>query len=255
MPLERIARWYRAGCPTFATRLIVAKVGRSATASNVHPYTFSESAPAMPRPILRTPERHTTTRARSSLTFVYALLCLLFLSASSLAQGRGGGGPGGGGPGGGRPGGGGPGGMGGGMHEPGGFERPSMSPPPGSNGPTESTMRGGLQLGPPGRWWDDNHFARSIGLEAGQQQRMDAVFSANKGTLVTLYKNLQHEESQLEKTVRAKELNEAEIFQQIDRVTQARGELEKANAHMLLQLRKEMTPEQAARLEEHRGAQ
>ena len=140
----------------------------------------------------------------------------------------------------------------------GGFDRPSISAPPpapSGNRSAESTMRGGLQLGPPGRWWDDNRFAKSIGLESQQQQRMDAVFSANKGTLITLYKNLQHEESQLEKTVHAKELNEAEIFQQIDRVTQARGELEKANAHMLLQLRKEMTAEQASRLEDHRGTQ
>jgi Spy/CpxP family protein refolding chaperone len=163
---------------------------------------------------------------------------LVVFSASLLAQGHGGGGMRGGGG--------------------GGFDRPSISAPPpapSGNRSAESTMRGGLQLGPPGRWWDDNRFAKSIGLESQQQQRMDAVFSANKGTLITLYKNLQHEESQLEKTVHAKELNEAEIFQQIDRVTQARGELEKANAHMLLQLRKEMTAEQASRLEDHRGAQ
>ena len=113
-------------------------------------------------------------------------------------------------------------------------------------------MHGGLQLGPPGRWWDDRQFAKSIGIDSTQQQRMDDVFGANKGTLVKLFKNLQHEESQLEKVTRVRELNEAQIFDQIDRVVQARGELEKANAHYLLQLRKEMTPEQAARLDDYR---
>ncbi|RXH55906.1 hypothetical protein GRAN_2763 [Granulicella sibirica] len=132
------------------------------------------------------------------------------------------------------------------------------SPPPGGQpggGPTSSTMRGGLQLGPPGRWWDDPQFAHSLGIDSNQQHRMDDVFGANKGTLVKLYKNLQHEESKLEKSTRGKNLDENEIFQQIDRVTQARGELEKANAHMLLQIRKEMTPQQAALLDEHRNAQ
>jgi Spy/CpxP family protein refolding chaperone len=116
-------------------------------------------------------------------------------------------------------------------------------------------MRGGLQLGPPGRWWDDKEFARTIGLDSAQQSRMDEVFSANKGNLVKLYKNLQHEESQLGKIVRGKELVESQIFDQIDRVVQARGELEKASAHYLLQIRKEMTPEQAAKLDDHRPSQ
>ena len=190
-----------------------------------------------------------------TIALVVVLSCA---GASALAQGHGGGPPGGGG-----------GGMGGGMGgpPPGGAGRDgpfgSMSspdnrnsPPPGQpngGGPTGSTMRGGLQLGPPGRWWDDPQFARSIGLDSKQQHRMDDVFGANKGNLVKLYKNLQHEESQLEKTTRGKELDENTIFQQIDRVTQARGELEKANAHMLLQIRKEMTPQQAALLDEHRG--
>ena len=40
-------------------------------------------------------------------------------------------------------------------------------------------------------------------------------------------------------------------FAQIDRVTQARGEVEKASAHMLLSIRKEMTDEQVARLDDH----
>jgi Spy/CpxP family protein refolding chaperone len=113
-------------------------------------------------------------------------------------------------------------------------------------------MRGGLQLGPPGRWWDDKEFAKSVGLDSGQQHRMDEVFSANKASLMSSYKNLQHEESQLGKLVRGKELVESQIFDQIDRVVQARGELEKASAHYLLQIRKEMTPEQAARLDDHR---
>jgi len=113
---------------------------------------------------------------------------------------------------------------------------------------------GGLQLGPPGRWWDNKDFARNVGLNSLQQRRMDDVFSANRDNLMKLYKSLQHEESQLKKMTRsAQTLDENQIFQQIDRVTLARGELSKAYAHMELQIRKEMTAEQTAKLDEMNG--
>jgi len=108
-------------------------------------------------------------------------------------------------------------------------------------------------LGPPARWWDNKDYARSIGINTLQQRRMDDVFTANRDNLMKLSKSLQHEESQLHKLTRNGALDENQIFQQIDRVTMARGDLEKAYAHMLLQIRKEMTPEQAARLDDMNG--
>lgn len=133
----------------------------------------------------------------------------------------------------------------------GGFGRNLMNnttrpaPPPVSN---ENT--GGLQLGPPGRWWDNKDFARTIGLNSLQQKHMDDVFGASRDTLVKLNKNLLHEEAQLEKITRSHELDENQIFQQIDRVTAARGDLEKAYAHMQLQIRKEMTAQQVGKMDE-----
>src|SRR6516225_795456 len=91
-----------------------------------------------------------------------ALLALFLGGSAALAQGPGGPG-GGGGMGGSRP----PMGNGGGFGgNGGGFpDRRNSSPPPfGGNSPgTMSTMHGGLQVGPPGRWWDDKKFAESIG--------------------------------------------------------------------------------------------
>ena len=189
-------------------------------------------------------------RAPSTRLGLVLLASFLAFAVSAHAQGHGGGGPGGGGGGGGMHG---PGGMGGGLNG-GNFDHSPLS---GNNrtypnSPTYSTMSGGLQLGPSGRWWDNKDFARTIGIDSTQQRRLDEVFSGNRNALLKLYKNLQHEESQLGKTVRAKDLDETQIFAQIDRVTQARGELEKANAHLLLQLRKELTPDQTAKLDDHR---
>jgi len=161
---------------------------------------------------------------------LWAVLALACAAGTACAQGRGG--P--------------PGGMGGG-----GMGRPSMGGEvrgmslPNAN----ERSQGSFHLGPPGRWWDNKAFAKSIGLAPQQQHRMDDVYNANRDTLLTLYKSLQHEESQLDKLTRSKELDENQIFQQIDRVTAARGESEKAYAHMMLQIRKELTPEQTAKLD------
>jgi len=113
-------------------------------------------------------------------------------------------------------------------------------------------MRGGLQLGPPGRWWDDRGFAKSLGLRPEQKRKMDDIFNANKGTILLRYQSLQQEEARLEDATREAQLDEASIFAAIDRVAQARASLEKANAHMLLLIRREMDKDQAERLEEHR---
>jgi Spy/CpxP family protein refolding chaperone len=125
-------------------------------------------------------------------------------------------------------------------------------PPPGPPDGLRSTMRGGLQLGPPGRWWDDKEFAQDLGLTAAQARRMDEIFQANRDTLLRLYRSVQHEESTLEQLTTGNHLREEQIFQQIDRVSGARAALEKASAHMLLEIRKQMTAEQTTRLDQHR---
>jgi Spy/CpxP family protein refolding chaperone len=168
---------------------------------------------------------------------------LLLLIPRSWAQGPHGGGPGG------------PGGPGmHGMEPPG--NAPGGMPPPGAPGGSnpQSTLRGGLQLGPPGRWWDDKSFAQDIGLRGDQKKKMDSIFKDNKGTLVNLYKDLEKQEDGLERLTTGSHLDEEKIFSQIDKVTQARAALEKANAHMLLQIRNQMSEQQVARLDAHRPA-
>ena len=106
-----------------------------------------------------------------------------------------------------------------------------------------------MQLGPPGRWWDDKKFAGGLGLRPEQQKKMDSVFNANKGLILQRYESLQQEETKMEGLTRASHLQEGAIFEQVDRVAQARASLEKATAHLSLLLRQEMDPGQISRLE------
>jgi hypothetical protein len=81
---------------------------------------------------------------------------------------------------------------------------------------------------------------------------MDAIFEQNRAVLSTRLQNLQQAESRMQTIATAPEPDESALFAQIDRISQARADLEKANTHMLLQLRKEMDPDQIARLANRR---
>ncbi len=133
------------------------------------------------------------------------------------------------------------------------YGRSGSAPGNSSDSPgTVSGMRGGLQLGPPGRWWDDKHFAKELKLRPDQQRRMDSIFETNRPALTNRLVTVLQEENRMEALVHSKSPEEPALNSQIDRVWQARAELEKAKTHYLLQIRQEMDNDQLARLEEHR---
>jgi Spy/CpxP family protein refolding chaperone len=80
---------------------------------------------------------------------------------------------------------------------------------------------------------------------------MDAIFEQNRSVLLSRFEGLQQAQAQMELLSSSAVPDEGALFNQIDRVAQARAELEKANTHMLLQIRKEMDPDQIKRLESH----
>ena len=119
---------------------------------------------------------------------------------------------------------------------------------PGMGG-NNSSLRSGPQLGPPGRWWDDKKTVKSLSLRSDQQQKMDGIFNANKGTLLSMYDNLKHEELKLASMSREDLQDESKVFAAIDRVAAARADLEKENAHILVLIRHEMDANQLAALD------
>lgn len=118
-----------------------------------------------------------------------------------------------------------------------------------SNPDSRSQPRIGLQLGLAGRWWDDRGTVRKLSLNNDQQRRMDTIFEANKPTLVNLYTNLQRQEVNLAGLSHADLQDETKVFAAIDRVSQARSELEKEKAHYLLQIRQQLNPQQLEALD------
>jgi len=93
---------------------------------------------------------------------------------------------------------------------------------------------------------------KSLKLSSDQQTHIDAIFEQNRGTLQSRFEAVQQAEAQMEELSRAPAPDEAALFAQIDRVAQARAELEKADTHWLLQLRSELDAEQIKKLEKSR---
>ena len=99
-----------------------------------------------------------------------------------------------------------------------------------------------------GRWWDKPDMAQKLGLTSQQQRKMDAIFESFLPSLERLHANLHHQEAILGPMIGADNPNEGQILAQIDVVAQARANLEKEFARMLLGIRRQLTPEQWQKL-------
>jgi len=104
---------------------------------------------------------------------------------------------------------------------------------------------GGMNFGMPGgKWWNNPEMVKRLGLTAEQQKRMDDVLQQSRLKLIDLTATLQKEEVMMESLMRGPQLDDAKILPSVDRIAEARAELEKANARMMLGLRKVLTPAQ-----------
>ena len=78
------------------------------------------------------------------------------------------------------------------------------------------------------------------------------IFQNHREKLVDLRANVEKAEIAMEPLVRADQPNESAVMAQIDKVAQARAELEKANARFLFALRAKLTPEQWKQVQDFR---
>jgi len=117
-----------------------------------------------------------------------------------------------------------------------------MGPPPmeGRRPPMERAFH----LGPRGRWWNNPEYVKKLGLTVDQQKKMEAVVEQSRPALMDLSGTVRKEEMAMGALLSVDTPDESRILAQIDRVAQARAELEKANARMLLGLRRVLTPDQ-----------
>ncbi len=105
----------------------------------------------------------------------------------------------------------------------------------------------------PETWWRNDGAAKTIGLTATQIKRMDEIFQQSRLKLIDQKAALDKEEAVLEPLVEAESIDESKAAAQLDRVAQARAELEKTRGRMLLGIRKQLDMDQWRALKDTRA--
>ncbi|MGC1421807.1 MAG: Spy/CpxP family protein refolding chaperone [Terracidiphilus sp.] len=126
---------------------------------------------------------------------------------------------------------------------------------PGSGGPGFGSHRPPMERamrGDRGQWWNNPKIVEKLKLTDDQRKAMDAIFQDHREKLVDLRGSVEKAEIAMDPLVKADQPNETAVLAQIDKVAQARAELEKANARFLFALRAKLTPDQWKQVQEFR---
>jgi len=101
-----------------------------------------------------------------------------------------------------------------------------------------------------GKWWKNSEMVRSLKLSDTQVNQIEQTFLHHRPALAALYTELQKSEFELKMLMKADPIDEAKVMSQTELVASSRAALEKANAAMMLDIRKDLTKEQWEKLQE-----
>ncbi len=108
--------------------------------------------------------------------------------------------------------------------------------------------------GPPhrpdlGKWWKNSEIVRELQLSEAQTNQIEQTFLEQRLKLIDLRAELEKQEARLQPLIEADQPDESKVSAQIDQVLAARGRLEKANALMMLSIRRVLSVEQWKKLQ------
>jgi Spy/CpxP family protein refolding chaperone len=91
---------------------------------------------------------------------------------------------------------------------------------------------------------------KRLGITADQQKKMDDIWQQSRLKLIDLSAALEKEDVLMEGLMKGPQLDDSKILPAIDRIAQARAELERANARLMLAIRHVLTPEQWQKMDD-----
>ena len=98
-------------------------------------------------------------------------------------------------------------------------------------------------------WWKNSEMVRELNLSQAQVSQIEQIFYQHRLKLIDLHADVEKQEAMLQPLIEADQPDEAKVSAQIDQVLAARGRLEKANAMMMLAIRRVLTVEQWKKLQ------
>jgi Spy/CpxP family protein refolding chaperone len=100
-----------------------------------------------------------------------------------------------------------------------------------------------------GAWWTNANVVTRLGLTDDQKAGIERAFENHRQSLASSTELLEKEEVQLGKLLAADPLERNAVHSQIDKVVQARSEMERTNAAMMLEMREQLTLAQWTQLQ------
>ena len=91
-----------------------------------------------------------------------------------------------------------------------------------------------------GAWWRNGALVEQLGLTEDQKLRIERAYENHRVKIVSSTEQLEKDEAQLAKLLEADSIDRNAVLTQIDRVILARGEVERANSAMTLEMRETM---------------
>jgi Spy/CpxP family protein refolding chaperone len=95
-----------------------------------------------------------------------------------------------------------------------------------------------------GAWWTNTELMTRLGLTDDQKAKVQRAFENHRLDIEQSTASLDKEEAQLAKLLEAQTVDHNAVLSQVDRVTQARSEMERRNAVMTLEMREALTSAQ-----------
>jgi Spy/CpxP family protein refolding chaperone len=123
-------------------------------------------------------------------------------------------------------------------------------PQPAPKGRPQPPFQGQLRPQGDGAWWHNPQVVERVGLNADQRKKLDELEQQHKLRRIDLNAAMQKAQVTLEPLMNAEQPDESKILAQIDRVSQAQGELRKDEVQMQLGVRRILTADQWRKVRE-----
>jgi Spy/CpxP family protein refolding chaperone len=101
---------------------------------------------------------------------------------------------------------------------------------------------------PEGKWWKRPRLAAAINLTAEQSRDIEKIFVRSRTRLIDLKADLEKKQLALQSSMEDQTADRRTVEKQIEAVENARAELQKARALMVLDMKQILKPEQWERL-------
>lgn len=106
------------------------------------------------------------------------------------------------------------------------------------------------QTMPGGKWWKDPDIARELNLTSGEVKQLDKLFVKSRREMIELKNRVEKEQFEYQNLMESKTLDESAINRQLQKLEQARSELNEERSRFVVAVRKILGSERFQRLQQ-----